>query len=62
MIRVEDLDKRICDMEDCENTQTWREYIRETEEEFELYPMNLNDIRDWALEEYIDLLDELWDK
>lgn len=62
MIRVVDLDKRICDMKDCENTQTWREYIRETEEEFELYPMNLNDIRDWALEEYIDFLDELWDK
>lgn len=31
----ENLDKRICDCEQgCTNTQTYREYIRESEEEF----------------------------
>lgn len=47
MISKNDLDKRICDLEGGSNEQTYREYIRETEEEF-------ND--------YIDLLNWLWEK
>ena len=34
MISKNDLDKRICDLEGSSNEQTYREYIRETEEEF----------------------------
>lgn len=62
MIRVEDLDKRICDMEDCENEQTYREFIRESEEEFGIEHANLDFMEDFELDDYFDFLDELWNK
>lgn len=62
MINKENLDKRICDVEGCENTQTYREFIRGTEEEFECVCANLNNMSDEELKDYLDFMDELWDK
>ena len=56
------LDKRICDVEGVENTQTYREFIRESEEEFELEQMDLDNMSDENLTEYINFLDYLWIK
>lgn len=56
------LDKRICDVEGVENTQTYREFIRESEEEFELEKMDLDNMSDENLTEYINFLDYLWSK
>ena len=56
------LDKRIRDVERGENTQTYREYIRDSEEEFGLEKMDLDNMLDKNLTEYIDFLDYLWTK
>lgn len=56
------LDKRICDVEGFENTQTYREFIRESEQEFELEKMDLDNMLDKNLTEYVDFLDYLWTK
>lgn len=62
MLTHKNLDKRICDCEDCENTQTYREYIRETESCFNLLPLDIDNATDEQLNNYINLLDELWTK
>lgn len=64
MIKVEYLDKRICDVcSDSLNTQTYREFIRESEEELGLECLpNLDFLEDWELDDYIEFLDELWNK
>lgn len=57
------LDKRICDVEEgASNTQTFREFIRQSEEEFEMDEQNLDYMSDKGLNEYIDFLDYLWTK
>ena len=56
------LDSRICDIEECENTQTYREFIRETENAFGVAPQNLDNIDDEELNAYLDYLDDLWIK
>lgn len=57
------LDKRICDVEEgTENTQTYREYIRECEEEFGLEHERLEEFEGHELEQYIEFLDYLWTK
>lgn len=56
------LDKRIRDVEGGANTQTYREYIRDSEEEFGLEKMDLDNMLDKNLTEYIDFLDYLWTK
>jgi hypothetical protein len=56
------LDVRICDLEHTANTQTYREFIRESEEEFELIPKDLDSMTDKLLNKYIDFLDYLWTK
>lgn len=63
MFKVEGLDKRICDIEkDCDNDQTLREYIRESEEAFGMDCARLDSMTDEELNEYIDFLDYLWEK
>lgn len=59
----ENLDKRICDcVEGVTNTQTYREFIRESEEEFEIEASNLDAMSEEELEGYLNLMDELWSK
>lgn len=54
------LDERICDVEDdADNEQTFREFIRECEEEFCLDEADLDTMSDEELTEYLNWLDEL---
>ena len=56
MISKNDLDKRICDLEGGFNEQTYREYIRETEEEFGMGKMDIEELTQTEFNDYIDLL------
>lgn len=63
MIKKEDLDKRICDCkEGAENTQTYRDFIRESEEEFNIYPAPIDNMTDEELNDYLESMDYLWEK
>jgi len=44
------------------NTQTTREFIRETEEAFGLGQKEINALNEKQLSAYIDWLDDLWNK
>ena len=47
------LNKRICDVvEGASNTQTFREFIRESEDEFEIAPANLDSMSEEELSNY----------
>lgn len=57
------LDRRICDIEEnATNTQTYREFIRESEEEFGMKAMDLETASSMTIMEHLDFLDYLWDK
>lgn len=56
------LDKRICDCEDNDNTQTYREFIRESENAFVMGHYDIDKMGDKELNEHIEFLDYLWDK
>lgn len=57
------LDKRICDIEpNAENTQTYREFINESEHEFDLLPCDLDKMKDSHINRYMEFLDDLWSK
>ena len=57
------LDKRICDCEpNSNNTETYREFIQESEKEFELAPANLDEFSDQKLTNYLEFMDYLWTK
>lgn len=56
------LDERICDIEGGRNTQTYREFIRESEEEFGLEYRDLESMTDKELNDYVEYLDYLWTK
>lgn len=57
------LNKRICDVvEGASNAQTFREFIRESEDEFEIASANLDSMSEEELSNYLDFLDELWYK
>lgn len=59
----ENLDKRICDCENkATNTETYREFIRESEKEFGIGFSNLDLMSEEKLQSYLDFLDELWSK
>ena len=59
----ENLDKKICDCEDCANNDsTYREFIRESEYFFGLEPQKLDTFTDEELIQYLDWIDDLWDK
>lgn len=49
-------------IENVENEQTWREFIRESEEEFGMKPEMIDAMTESDLLSYIDFLDELWMK
>jgi hypothetical protein len=59
-ITKDSLDKRICDVEAVMNTQTYREFIRESENEFEMEPRDLDKMSDTDLNSYFYFLDDLW--
>lgn len=59
----ENLDKRICDcVLEANNEQTYREFIRESEKEFEIAPKDLESMSEKELMKYLDFLDYLWTK
>lgn len=58
----ENLDKKICDCEDCANNDsTYRESIQESEYFFGLEPQKLDTFTDEELVQYLDWLDWLED-
>lgn len=62
-ITVKDLDTKICDFyKDAENTETFREYIRNSEEFFGMEVLNVDDMENDELNRYLDILDYLWEK
>lgn len=59
-ISVSNLDKKICDVEvNALNYQTYREFITEIENEFNIDPQNIDLMNDSELRDYLDFLDEL---
>jgi hypothetical protein len=62
MISKQNLDKRICDIEGGDNTQTYREFIRESEYEFGLEEKYIDTMEESELIKYFEFLDYLWDK
>lgn len=63
MLLKENLDKRICDCEsNADNTLTYREFIRASEEEFEMEKSNLDSMNEEELKNYIDFIDYLYEK
>lgn len=63
MIKLSDLDKRICDcVEGAENTETFREFIKSSEEYFYLAPYEPALKDEYELNNYINFLDYLWTK
>ena len=63
MINKTNLDKKICDCEkSSENTQTYREYIRETEEMVGMSSEPIDLYSNEELEYYLEELDYYWEK
>lgn len=63
MISENNLDKRICDdIDGSKNTQTYREYIRDSEEQFGLEEYPLDNMNDFDLLDHLEFLDYLWTK
>lgn len=64
MILTKDLlNKRICDVEKgTSNTQTYLEFIRESEKYFDLKRMSVESYSDEMLNKYFEFLDYLWEK
>lgn len=62
MIAKSHLDKRICDIEGGDNTQTYREFIRQSEEEFGMANEPIDLYPDDEINMYIEELDYLWTK
>ena len=57
------LDKRICDYEpESNNTQTYREFMTESEDTFDMLEVNLDNMTDAELDDYFGFLDSLWNK
>lgn len=62
-ITKEQLDTRICDLEESSgNTQTYREFIIDSENDFDLEIKELDSMSNEDLNKYIDFLDYLWTK
>jgi len=62
-IAHDQLDERICDLiPEAENPETFREFIRATENMFELRPAELDNMSESELNAYLDFMDELWFK
>lgn len=62
-IAKEHLDTPISQLVDgATNTETLREFIRNTEEEFNIQPADLEALTQKELNNYVGVLDELWGK
>jgi hypothetical protein len=62
-ITKEQLDIPICELEPAAtNTETFRDFISSSENEFCMEPRDIDSMTDQELNEYIDFLDYLWDK
>lgn len=60
-MKKSDLDKRICDCEkDASNTLTYREFIRISEDLFEIEHSDLDLMSKEELHEYLEFMDELY--
>lgn len=62
VLTKENLDKRICDVEGSANEETFREYIKNSENEFGMKHKDLDNLDDEKLHEYLEFLDYLWTK
>lgn len=64
MLDIENnLDNRICDIEDCKNIQTYRQYLEEGIECFDLYiDADIDNLINEELNELLDFIDNLWEK
>lgn len=63
MITVKHLDVRISDNEpQAENNETYRNFIRTSEDEFGMEPRDIDNMTDKELDTYFEFLDYLWDK
>lgn len=62
MYKHSDLDKRICDLEEANNTETLRNFIRTSEEWFEMNQVDIDSLSEEDLNKYINFLDYLWEK
>ena len=61
MLLKSDLDKRICDVEQgATNTQTYREFIRQSEEKFDKVHTILDEFDNEKLTEYLKFLNHQW--
>jgi hypothetical protein len=62
LLAKNDLDKRICDTEGSANEETFREFIRNSEDEFGMEHEDIDSFSDEKLNEYLGFLDYLWTK
>ncbi len=63
MISRENLDKRICDVEEnAINQETYREYIQESEKAFGMTHEFLDNFTDRELVKYLEFIDNMWTK
>lgn len=63
VITKEQLDIPICDVVDgATNEETYREFIKSSEEEFGLASKDLDLMTDEEVNAYLDFLDYLWEK
>jgi hypothetical protein len=63
MITHNQLDTPIKELEEgATNEQSFRQFIRESEEEFGMSPRNLEELSEKELNDYIDFIDDLWNK
>jgi len=59
----EQLDIPICELEEgASNKETLREFIKNSEKEFDLIPKELDGMSDKLLNEYIEFIDYIWTK
>lgn len=62
-ITKDHLDMRICDVEkETTNTETYREFIRNSEQEFGMKKLDIDNMTDKELITYIEAIDYLWTK
>jgi hypothetical protein len=62
VLTKEKLDKRICDVEGVANEETYREFIRNSEDAFEMEHMDIDSLDEEELNKYLEFLDYLWTK
>ena len=62
-MKKESLDKGLCDVEiTTTNTDTYREFLQQSIERFEIGQYDLDNFSDEELTDLLDFIDDLWDK